>query len=97
MLTKSARETLSQKQVVPVWVEIRMRGGLILLVFFSLFTCASLLIPSPMFPGSSLCVLFGTTASEYYAFLSALLNGVFYGVLLWLVFAAVSRRLGQEK
>lgn len=74
-----------------------MRGALILFVFFSLFTCASLLIPSPMFPGSNLCMLFGTGISEYHAFLSAILNGVFYGVLLWLVFAAVSRRLAQEK
>jgi hypothetical protein len=74
-----------------------MRGTLILVVFFSMFTCASLLIPSPMFPGGTLCNLCGAAVSGYASYLSALLNGVFYGVILWAVFAAVSRRLGQEK
>jgi hypothetical protein len=74
-----------------------MRGALILVAFFSLFTCASLLIPSPMFPGGTFCNLFGAAVSEYVSYLSAVLNGVFYGVILWAVFAAVSRRLGQEK
>jgi len=34
-----------------------MRGVLILVVFFSMFTVASLLIPSPMFPGNFFCAL----------------------------------------
>lgn len=76
---------------------LQMRGILILVVFFSMFTCASLLIPSPMFPGGNLSTLFGTAVSEYAVFLSAFLNGVFYGVILWLVFVAVSRKLEQEK
>jgi hypothetical protein len=50
-----------------------------------------------MFPGGNLCNLFGAAVSEYVSYLSAVLNGVFYGVILWAVFAAVSRRLGQEK
>ena len=74
-----------------------MRGALILIAFFLLFTSASLLIPTPMFPGNILCTLIGEVTSEYAKYLSAVLNGVFYGVILWLVFAAVSRRLEGEK
>jgi hypothetical protein len=74
-----------------------MRGALILIVFFSLFTVASLLIPSPMFPGNFFSTLFGESVSEFAEYLSAVFNGLFYGVILWLVFIVVSRRLEVEK
>jgi len=70
-----------------------MRGLLILLAFFLLFTSASLLIPSQMFPGNIFCGLIGEAIREYSKYLSAVFNGVFYGVILWLVFAVTSRRL----
>ncbi len=74
-----------------------MRGTPILLAFFLLFTSASLLIPTPMFPGNILCTLMGEVTSEYSKYLGAIFNGVFYGAILWLVFVAVSRRLEGEK
>jgi hypothetical protein len=74
-----------------------MRGILFLIVFFSMFTVASLLIPSPMFPGNFFCGLFGQAVSQYSGFLGALFNGIFYGVILWLVFTALSRRIEGEK
>ena len=70
-----------------------MRGMLILAVFFLMFTFASLLIPSPMFPGNFFCVLIGEGVNQYVEYLSALFNGVFYGLILWLVFVVISRRL----
>jgi len=74
-----------------------MRGALILIVFFSLFTLASLLIPSPMFPGTFFCALIGGAVNEYAGYLSAFFNGLFYGVILWVVFTVISRRLEVEK
>lgn len=74
-----------------------MRGALILITFFTLFTVASLLIPSPMFPGNVLSALIGEAIIEYSKYLSAVFNGIFYGVILWLVFAVTSRRLENEK
>jgi len=74
-----------------------MRGLLILVVFFLMFTFASLLIPSPMFPGNFFCILIGEAISEYSRYLSAVFNGAFYGVVLWLVFAFISRRFEEEK
>jgi len=58
---------------------------------------ASLLIPSPMFPGNAFCTLIGGTISQYAAFFSAVFNGIFYGVILWLLFAFISRRFEEEK
>lgn len=75
----------------------KMRGTMILIAFFSLFTVASLLIPSPMFPGNFFCTLIGGAISAYSAYLSAFFNGIFYGVILWLAFTVVSRKFEGEK
>jgi len=74
-----------------------MRGVLILIVFFLMFTSASLLIPSLMFPGNVFCTLIGEAISAYAPYLSAVFNGIFYGVILWLVFIVISRRLEEQK
>jgi len=74
-----------------------MRGALILIAFFLLFASASLLIPSPMFPGNVFCTLIGGVISEQSKYLSAVFNGLFYGVILWLVFVVISRRFEEEK
>jgi hypothetical protein len=72
-----------------------LRGTRILIVFFSAFTIATLLIPAPMFPGSYLIALVGSGIQSYTTVLSALLNGVVYGVSLWLLFIGFSRKLEQ--
>jgi hypothetical protein len=76
--------------------KIAMRGLVILIAFFLLFTSASLLIPSPMFPGNFFCTLIGENVNEYSEYLSAVFNGVFYGVILWLVFVLISRRFEEK-
>jgi hypothetical protein len=74
-----------------------MKGTSILLVFFAIFLVASILIPSPMFPGNVICMWMGGAISEYSRYLSAFFNGVFYGAILWLIFIVISRRLEEEK
>lgn len=74
-----------------------MRGTLILVVFFSVFMFASLLIPSPMFPGNILCALIDGKIVQYSSYLSAVFNDIFYGAILWATFVAISRRLETEK
>ena len=69
--------------------------GIIVLAFFSLFAVASLLIPVPLFPGSWFCALIGQGVLDYVGVLSAVFNGLFYGVILWLVFIGISRKLGE--
>jgi tetrahydromethanopterin S-methyltransferase subunit F len=46
-----------------------------------------------MFPGSWFCALIGQGVQEYVGVLSAVFNGLFYGVILWLVFVGLSRKL----
>ncbi|MEM3596872.1 MAG: hypothetical protein QXJ53_01895 [Candidatus Bathyarchaeia archaeon] len=74
-----------------------MKGAAILLAFFLLFASASLLIPSPMFPGNFFCTLIGEAVSSYANYLSAFFNGIFYGVILWFVFSIISKKLVEEK
>jgi len=50
-----------------------------------------------MFPGTFFCALIGGAVSEYAEYLSAVFNGLFYGVILWIVFTVISRRLEVEK
>jgi hypothetical protein len=70
-----------------------VKGLVILIAFFLLFTCASLLIPSPMFPRSFFLRLIGELTSEHAKYLGAVFNGAFYGVVLWLVFLYISEKL----
>jgi hypothetical protein len=69
--------------------------GLIVLVFFSIFAAASLLIPVPMFPGSWFCSVIGAGVQDVVVVLSAVFNGLFYGVILWLLFVGISRKLEE--
>jgi hypothetical protein len=67
----------------------------ILLAFFSLIAVASLLIPVPMFPGNWFCSLLGQVFMQYVGVLSAVFNGAFYGVILWLMFVGLGKKLGE--
>ena len=69
--------------------------GLIVLAFFSIFAAASLLIPVPMFPGSWFCSVIGAGVQDVVVVLSAVFNGLFYGVILWLLFVGISRKLEE--
>jgi hypothetical protein len=73
-----------------------MKGTIILAAFFAMFAFASILIPSPMFPGSILCATLGEVASRFSGLLSALANGVFYGAILWTFFATLSRGFEEK-
>jgi hypothetical protein len=50
-----------------------------------------------MFPGNFFCMLIGDTIREYSRYFSAVFNGVFYSIILWLVFSVISKRLEKEK
>jgi len=74
-----------------------MRCIPILVVFFVIFTFASLLMANPMFPGSFFHIILGESLREYSEFVEAMVNGVFYGMIFWLVFVGISKRLEKEK
>jgi hypothetical protein len=72
-----------------------MRGTRILAVFFGVFAAATLLIQAPMFPGSLLSTFIGTKIQTFETVLSAVFNGLVYGVSLWLIFLGIGRKLSQ--
>ncbi len=62
-----------------------LRGLAVFVVFFAIFLAASLAIPSPLFPGNVVCLLFNI--SDFVSVVSAVVNGVFYGFIVWGVFS----------
>ncbi len=73
-----------------------MRGGAVFLAFFILFTLASLAVPAPLFPGSFIPTLFSLPIDTYAPLISAITNGITYGLVVWLVFVLVTRRLDES-
>ncbi len=73
-----------------------MRGGAVFLAFFILFTLASLAVPAPLFPGSMIHGLLTLPADIYGALVSAIANGITYGLIVWLVFVLATRRLDES-
>ena len=73
-----------------------MRGGAVFLAFFLLFTLASLAIPVDLFPGSMIHALFGLPIDSYTPLISAITNGITYGLVVWLVFFLATRRLDES-
>ena len=73
-----------------------MRGGAVFLAFFLLFTLASMAVPVPLFPGSMIHALFGLPIDSYAPLISAITNGITYGLVVWLVFFLATRRLDES-
>jgi hypothetical protein len=74
-----------------------LKGAYFFIVFFLIFTTAVLLIPTPMFPGDIILSLINAATSPQAAYLSALINGVTYGLIAWAVFAIAMRKIGAPE
>lgn len=78
-----------------------MRGLTVFMVFCAIFLASSLVILSPLFPGNVICFLLGISNSNHIALLSAIVNGVFYGFIVWAVFTLsfkwVEKSLSKNK
>jgi len=64
--------------------------------FFLIFTTAVYFIPTPMFPSDAILNLAKASATPATAFLSALIDGITYGLIAWAVFAIAMRKIGGE-
>jgi hypothetical protein len=73
-----------------------MRAAAIFAAFFLLFTSASIAVPIPLFPGNMITILFGIAASEYIPYLEALTNGLTYGLISWIVFFLVDKKIERS-
>jgi hypothetical protein len=75
-----------------------MRGMVVFVAFFAIFSVSSIAIPSPLFPGNVVCQFLAVSGNTSLA--SAAVNGVFYGFVAWTVFYLGFRwveRLSENK
>jgi len=67
-----------------------MRAAAIFVAFFLLFTLASLAVPVPMFPGNMIEIWVDVP------YINAIVNGLTYGFITWIVFFFISRRIEKS-
>jgi len=73
-----------------------LRGGAVFLTFFILFTLAALAVPVPLFPGNMISTWFGVSLDTYASLFGAVVNGIAYGLVVWLVFILATRKLDES-
>ena len=73
-----------------------MRAAAIFVAFFLLFTCASIAVPVPLFPGNMVSTWFGISLSGYASYIEAVVNGLVYGFVTWMVFFLVYRKIDKS-
>ena len=72
-----------------------MFGAIIFIIFFAIFTTASILLPVQFFPGSLLENL-TIIPEEYKQYVSAIANGLIYGAIIWLISLAINKKIKEE-
>jgi len=70
-----------------------MIGAVIFVICFVLFTLISLVIPLP--PGTYVHEWFNIPTSDYSFLINGIVNGVTYGIIVWLVFSLA--KMGKKK
>ncbi len=66
------------------------------MVFFVFFTLATVLAPVPMFPGNMISTWFGLTSAPYAFLASALMNGIIYGLVAWIVYVLAWKKIEKS-
>jgi len=72
-----------------------MFGTIIFIIFFAIFTTASILLPVQFFPGSLLENL-AIIPEEYEQYVSAIANGLVYSTIVWLISLAINKKIKEE-
>jgi hypothetical protein len=86
-----------QDNLVATRKERKLKGALFFVSFFLLFATAVYFIPTPMFPGDLILNLVDASTLPQATLLSALINGITYGLVAWAIFAAVMRKIGANE
>jgi len=73
-----------------------MKDSLIFVAFFGFWTLANIVAPVPMFPGNMVYIWFETTSVSYFSYISAIINGVTYGLAVWIVYEIGSGMIGRS-
>jgi uncharacterized RDD family membrane protein YckC len=73
-----------------------MKDSPVFLVFFAFFTLATIVVPVPMFPGNMIYTWFGISVTSYAFYVSAILNGITYGLVAWIVYVLASKKIEKS-
>ena len=73
-----------------------MFGKIIFITFFALFTTASILLPIESFPGN-LIEKWLNLPEEYENYVSAIINGLIYSAIIWLISLVINKKIAEEK
>jgi len=73
-----------------------MKDSPIFVAFFVFFTLATILVPVPMFPGNMIYIWFGIPAMSYAFYISAIINGITYGLVVWIVYVLASKMIEKS-
>jgi len=73
-----------------------MKASPVFVVFFVFFTLATVLAPVPMFPGNMIYTWFGISSASYAFLASALMNGIIYGLVAWIVYVLAWKKIEKS-
>jgi hypothetical protein len=73
-----------------------MKDSPVFIVFFAFFTLATIVVPVPMFPGNMIYKWFEMLSTSYAFYISAVINGVTYGLVAWIVYVLASKRIEKS-
>ena len=73
-----------------------MKATAIFAAFFLMFTSASIAVPIPLFPGNMIPSLLKMPPSDYLSYLEALTNGLTYGLITWMIFLLIDKKIESQ-
>jgi len=73
-----------------------MKHSPIFVAFFVFFTLATIVAPVPMFPGNMIYLWFEMSSMSYAFYISAIVNGITYGLVAWIVYALASKMIEKS-
>jgi len=73
-----------------------MKDSLIFVTFFVFWTLATIVAPVPLFPGNMVYIWFEASPVSYFFYISAIINGITYGLVIWIVYELCSKMVGSS-
>ena len=73
-----------------------MKAAQVFISFFLVFTAASIAVPIPLFPGNLITSFFPISFVDYIIYIEAITNGIVYGLVIWLIFSLIIKKLDKS-
>jgi len=73
-----------------------VKAAQVFIAFFLVFTATSIAVPIPLFPGNFVGSFFHVPFTEYIMYIEAITNGIAYGLVIWLIFFVIVKKLDKS-